>query len=259
MTDDKEYYDHVHILDRFYMFLSLKNIVLNAYSELVQVKPKNNGEFNVFLEKLLNYLNSTYTFKEYLNNKLPIGKIIHDEYFQYGHSKYNLFYKFVFEFRNLVIHEYFIPRVYDLNTGEVFINTKEIIESKKLINKNIEDVKEKNRNKRLINLCQDVYKNVDIRAGDYVLLYELISKATSAIYAISEEVVYHEYDTHISDSLEYLMNYYNHMNEDNIKKNLEIYFDYFYRNTDENNPIKCEMSRLYDKFLSIVSVKEKTN
>lgn len=117
-----EYESRIKALDRFTFLADMFRIVKSCSQDFMDLPNGDDIEFWEINKTLLNYLNSVYSYKEYVNSYDPPLKEITDGY--YYNQKW---YRFVCDYRNRVIHQSTILRDRSTQTGDVFIDLDDII------------------------------------------------------------------------------------------------------------------------------------
>ena len=184
-------------IDIFDLYLTLFENISISKEKLCTYKIYNNDDYRKMLYELLDFLNAVYTFKEFLaNEKHYICKVIHETYYNYENDKGNN-YRFLLEYRNILIHDHLIPRFYTQD-GNVVLDTNELRKY----------ILSKKQKKHLDFLIKKIYKKSKTKIGDdYILLYEIVSDAFEEICSMFYEIAYHLYDSSIEDALEvYIQN-----------------------------------------------------
>lgn len=191
--DSEEYNFACSHIDMFNLCLTFFENIKLSKKRLLDYKISNNDDYRKMFYELLDFLNSVYTYKEFLaNEKYPICKIIHESYYDFKKNDKGNKYRFLLEYRNILIHDHIIPRFYTKD-GDIVLNTNDLRKYFKYVKKK----------KYLDQLIKKVYRSCNIKLGnDYVFLFEIISGAYEEINSMFHEITFHLYDSLIEDALE---------------------------------------------------------
>ena len=119
----------VNFFDRFIYLACMYRIIVDCSKDFEVFRVEKKQEFWRVNKYLLNYVNSIYSFKEYIRNcygkDSSTYKIV-DRYFEKGE-----WFTFICNYRNRIIHQSTVIKDYDMKTGEVYICLEELIDAAK--------------------------------------------------------------------------------------------------------------------------------
>ena len=120
-TFDMEFDAKLKALEKFMFLVDMYTIIDSCGDDLLSITIDDFDEFWKINKRLLNFVNSVYCYKEYVNSYEPSLKSITEKY--YNMRKW---YRFICDFRNYIIHQSIVIKDYRASDGDVFINIEEV-------------------------------------------------------------------------------------------------------------------------------------
>ena len=195
---DKEFDAKLKALDKFLFLIDMHTIIDSCGDDLLSVTIDDFDEFWKINKLLLNFVNSVYGYKEYVNSYEPSLKSITEKY--YDMKKW---YRFLCDFRNYIIHQSIIVKDYRPSDGDIFINIEEVAEllteyeyPKDWQRHNAEEF-----TKWIENFKEDTFEIKDVH---FLSMKNVTSMVVTEMRAMKDEVLMYAYKKSIKSSLEWL-------------------------------------------------------
>lgn len=264
MFDDsifREYQEKMKTIDRYMYLADAYAIIIDCSSDLQGIIPRSQDAFWKINKCLLNYVNSVYCYREFVNSYDPPLKAITDKYYHEENGRF--WYRFVCDYRNRIIHQSIILRAFDPGNGDVFIDLDELIEEQ---NKIISDTRKKSSEisnarrflQKITTLANTPHRVIDERR---FWSMKKVSKSTDQeITDMSNEVLLHAFRNGIRPVLEWLLSLMHSeggmpkytfivnkgVEDSELEPNysLELFFRWIVRSLGKNNNVCREMREL---------------
>ncbi len=198
---EKEFDKEINSLDRFIYLIDMFRIIESCSEDLVGVTINNMDEFWKINKCLLNYVNSVYSYKEFINSYDPPLKRITEDYYR---SK--KWYRFVCDYRNRVIHQSTIIKDYARGSMDIFVDLDEVIEIQESFH--FEKESQRRNSERFAAVLVEMKKEAKVMQGKHFLSMKYIAKkADSEISAMRDEVLLYAYRKGIKPVLEWFISF----------------------------------------------------
>ncbi len=198
-TFEYEFISQSKALDKFIYLVDMYRIIESCASELVNVSIDETEEFWKINKFLLNYVNSIFSYKEFVNSYDPPLKKITEHYYQQ-----KKWYRFVCEYRNRVIHQSTIIKDYCPGSKDIFVDLDDVIEIQEGFQfKN--DYQRKNSEK-FKGILEELKKESKVRKGkNYLSMKYVVICANEEIREMKDEVLLIAFNKGVKPVLEWLI------------------------------------------------------
>lgn len=210
----KDYYDNFReefdrklaCLDKFIYLTQLFQILNSCHKDFLSVSGVKKDEFWKINKYLLNYVNSVYSYKEYVscyrNKGSDFYKIQDENYLSCG------MYRFICEYRNRIIHQSALIKDVDKNTGDPYIDLEELIsyfEGQIVDSKNQRQVAKNNNIKLYVeHLKTYVEKGITFNERPYLSAKNIVQEANAEIMKMNESLCLCLWESEIRDCFEWI-------------------------------------------------------
>ncbi len=202
----EEYNSKREKLDTFIYVADLFRVVTDCTHELLNLPSGHTISFWQANKLFISYLNAIYFYKEYIKNtSFPTDAIV-DRYWK----KMGMF-RFIYDFRNHVIHESLIIKDRSVYSGDVFVEIEEMLTK---VAENISSLEAEGKGKKKINAekqflqtVNDFHLPIAIQHGNKKLLSvkELAKAAQPELEAANQEVLARTFEVVVMPILEWLL------------------------------------------------------
>lgn len=198
-TFEDEFISQSKALDKFIYLVDMYRIIESCASDLVNVSIDETEEFWKINKLLLNYVNSVYSYKEFVNSYDPPLKKITEHYY-----KQKKWYRFVCDYRNRVIHQSIIIKDYCPESKDIFVDLDEVIEIQEGFQ--FKNEHQQKNSEKFKDILEELKKESKVINGkNYLSMKYVVVCANEEIRGMKDEVLLFAFNKGVKPVLEWLI------------------------------------------------------